>query len=59
MKGGFKMLSMLEIILLCITVFILVILSYSYIKDREWENFSLLLIKTILFILTYIVVKHY
>lgn len=53
------MLSMLEIILLCITVFILLILGYSYLKDREWENLSLLLIKTLLFILTYIVVKHY
>lgn len=50
---------MLEIILLRITAFVLVILGYSYIKDREWENFSLLLIKTILFILTCIVVKHY
>lgn len=49
---------MVEIVLLCITLFLFLILSWSYLKDKDWEKLSLLLIKTLLFILSYIVVKN-
>lgn len=53
------MLSTLEIILLGITVLLVFTLGYDYLKSRDWENLSLLSIKTMLFTLIYVVSHYY